>query len=205
MHPKQPSGEGAASQGCWEPVIELAGLDTWDPGPSLESKVGPLREGGATTALRIGCDVSATPRHTDKARGRRGGGDREPWRRQRALAEPAGLEAPPPRAGRSRCSPGPQVPRLRAGPRIPCTCSRGEAPSPGPGKQDLAHEEKARSRRRRQTQAQSPESPSADSACPTCRPGRLAARPPVRSREGARRRSGCQDVKTQLALFEVYK
>lgn len=79
MHPKQPSGEGAASQGCWEPVIELAGLDTWDPGPSLESKVRPLREGGATTALRIGCDVSATPRHTDKARGRRGGGDREPW------------------------------------------------------------------------------------------------------------------------------
>lgn len=204
-------------------MIELAGLDTWDPGPSLESKVGPLREGGATTALHIGCDVSATPRHTDKARGRRGGGDREPWR-QRALAETESpgrarrTRGPAPQGGKEQVpprSPGPpapggsprsgRVPRLQAGPRIPCTCSLGKAPSPGPGKQDLAHEEKARSRRRRQTQAQSPESPSADSACPTCRPGRLAARPPVRSREGARRRSGCQDVKTQLALFEVYK
>lgn len=28
---------------------------------------------------------------------------------------------------------------------------------------------------------------------------------PVRSREGAHRRSGCQDVKTQLPFFEVYK
>lgn len=112
MHPKQPSGEGAASQGCWEPVIELAGLDTWDPGPSLESKVGPLREGGATTALRIGCDVSATPRHTDKARvggvaeTESPGGDREPWpsRRTRGPAPQGGKEQVPPR------SPGPPAP-----------------------------------------------------------------------------------------------
>lgn len=108
-HAPKTAQNSRAETGLLGAMTELAGLDTWDPAPSLESEVGPLREKGATTALHVGRDVNVRPHDTRTRHGDGGVAETVSPGRARRSGGPA-----PPRAEGAGSERAPQVPSPQA-------------------------------------------------------------------------------------------